>query len=295
MDKHKKASLIFLLLLIWMLFFEKILFKFIKYIFPVKFVVMLELNFSYQLIFIQVFVLLIFIVLYFIISKKSIKDTINIKKISSKNILLVFLISIFMQPIIMLINLMTSFFTDNVVGMQIANSSRYPLLQLILATAVFPPILEETIFRGILLKKYEKYSFWYGIILTSLFFGIMHLNLNQFFYTFFMGVVISILVKITGSIFAGILCHSIVNGTQAITGYVLTKYATSSVIEIINNNILLSIILVLSVIIFSICMYIFVKVNRDRIKNNKEKVKIFNIYFIIDILIFVCVIISQFL
>lgn len=295
MDKHKKASLIFLLLLIWMLFFEKILFKFIKYTFPVKFVVMLELNFSYRLIFIQVFVLLIFIVLYFIISKKSIEDTINIKKISLKNIILIFLVSIFMQPIIMFINLMTSFFTDNVVGMQIASSSRYPLWQLILATAVFPPILEETIFRGILLKKYEKYSFWYGIILTSLFFSIMHLNLNQFFYTFFMGVVISILVKMTGSIFAGMMCHSIVNGTQAITGYVLTKYATSSVIEIINNNILLSIIFVLSVIIFSICMYIFVKINRDRIKNNKEKVKIFNIYFIIDILIFVCVIVSQFL
>ena len=77
--------------------------------------------------------------------------------------------------------------------------------------------------------------------------------------------------------------------------YVLNKYAPSSVIEILNNNTLLIIIFVLSVIIFSICMYIFVKINRDKIKNNKEKVKIFNIYFIIDILIFVCIIASQFL
>ena len=295
MDKHKKASLIFLLLLVWMLFFERILLKFMKYIFPAKFGVMLELNFNYRLIFMQVSILLIFIVLYFIISKKPIKDTLNIKKISLKNIILIFLVSIFIQPIIMFISSISLFFTENVFGMQMVSSLRYPLWQLILATAVFPPILEEIIFRGILFKKYEKYSFWYGIILTSLFFAIMHLNLNQCLYTFFMGVVIAILVKMTGSIFSGILCHFIINATQSIITYVLNKYAPSSVIEILNNNTLLIIIFVLSVIIFSICMYIFVKINRDKIKNNKEKVKIFNIYFIIDILIFVCIIASQFL
>ena len=208
MDKHKKASLIFLLLLIWMLFFERILLKFMKYIFPAKFGVMLEFNFNYRLIFMQVSILLIFIVLYFIISKKPIKDTLNIKKISLKNIILIFLVSIFIQPIIMFISSISLFFTENIFGMQMVSSLRYPIWQLILATAVFPPILEEIIFRGILFKKYEKYSFWYGIILTSLFFAIMHLNLNQCLYTFFMGVVIAILVKMTGSIFSGIFVMS---------------------------------------------------------------------------------------
>lgn len=95
---------------------------------------------------------------------------------------------------------------------------------------VIAPIAEEIIFRGFLYGKLrerlsEKVSEKIGILiatfLTSLFFGIAHLQWNVGVNVFALSLVLCALREITGSIYAGILTHMIKNGVAFYLLYVV--------------------------------------------------------------------------
>jgi membrane protease YdiL (CAAX protease family) len=73
---------------------------------------------------------------------------------------------------------------------------------------VVAPLAEETLFRGYLYGKLRAYIGVIGaIILTSLCFGALHLQLNVAVDVFALSVVLCVLREFTGSIWAGILLH----------------------------------------------------------------------------------------
>ena len=78
--------------------------------------------------------------------------------------------------------------------------------------AVFAPIVEESLFRGIimhgLMRNYKK---WYAVFLSALLFSLFHLNPWQMSYTFFLGLLLGWLMVRTRSLPLTILVHSINN------------------------------------------------------------------------------------
>jgi len=87
---------------------------------------------------------------------------------------------------------------------------------LIIGSAIFIPIFEEIIFRGIILRFFsERFPFWIAAIGTSLIFGIAHTySLGVMVVTFLMGLLMAILCKRTNSILPAMLFH-IMNNTLA--------------------------------------------------------------------------------
>lgn len=79
---------------------------------------------------------------------------------------------------------------------------------------VFAPIFEETLFRGTMLSHHLKYGAWHACIITSLYFGFFHANLQQLFYTFVGGIFLSMAVLKTGSIVTSIIMHALLNFTS---------------------------------------------------------------------------------
>jgi membrane protease YdiL (CAAX protease family) len=81
-----------------------------------------------------------------------------------------------------------------------------------LKVAVVAPIIEETLFRGIimhgLMRNYKK---WYAILLSGILFSIFHLNPWQMTYTFFLGLFLGWLMIRTRSLPLCIIAHSINN------------------------------------------------------------------------------------
>lgn len=74
------------------------------------------------------------------------------------------------------------------------------------------PILEELVFRGIVLKKFlEKYTPQRAIIYSALIFGIGHLNPWQFIAAFTIGLAIGWIYWKTRSIWPGIFIHFVNN------------------------------------------------------------------------------------
>ena len=82
----------------------------------------------------------------------------------------------------------------------------------ILSNAIFIPILEELIFRGIVCGQL---SMWYGnrcgIIISAVLFGIMHFNVIQFLYAFLMGLLLAYVYNSTKKLWVTSLAHGLTN------------------------------------------------------------------------------------
>lgn len=82
-----------------------------------------------------------------------------------------------------------------------------------ISLVVLTPILEETIFRGVLFKGLRKRtSFWLTALATSLLFALAHGQWNVAIDTFAMGMVCAYVVEKTDSILPSILIHALKNG-----------------------------------------------------------------------------------
>lgn len=88
--------------------------------------------------------------------------------------------------------------------------------------AILAPIVEEIIFRGFLYGKLRiKIPKWLAILITSLVFGLVHMQWNVGITVFAMSIVTCSLREITGTIYAGILVHIINNAVAFFLVYVM--------------------------------------------------------------------------
>ncbi|GEM_PF-213894 len=93
-----------------------------------------------------------------------------------------------------------------------------------LLLAVAAPLLEEILFRGIILRfLLKKMSPWKAIMISALAFGIFHLNIWQFTGAFIMGIFFGFLFWKTGSLFYPVLFHFINN---ALAYLLVMKYGS---------------------------------------------------------------------
>ena len=77
-----------------------------------------------------------------------------------------------------------------------------------ISVVILAPIFEELIFRGMILNALTKYNKMFAIIVTSLLFGLLHLNITQAIPAFFMSLVLCYMYVQTDSILVTILAHA---------------------------------------------------------------------------------------
>ncbi|MDP2889691.1 MAG: CPBP family intramembrane metalloprotease, partial [Bacteroidota bacterium] len=89
----------------------------------------------------------------------------------------------------------------------------YGIYGAILKVVIMAPVIEELIFRGIimhgLIRNYSKFT---AVFVSALMFALFHLNPWQFPATFILGIVLGILMLRTRNIYLCILGHAINNG-----------------------------------------------------------------------------------
>jgi len=95
-------------------------------------------------------------------------------------------------------------------------------LPILIYSCILGPIGEELVCRGYILKGLRnKYSTTLALLLSSLVFAIIHLNIVQIMNALFMGIVFGLLYIRTGSIFSCILAHILNN---SIAMFVMNYY-----------------------------------------------------------------------
>lgn len=181
------------------------------------------------------------------------------KKLSIKEILILFLISYALMFITNLFTLILIHLTTLIKGNSITN----PLQNLlstsdILATFIFAgilsPIVEEILFRGLILNRLKCYGDKIAIITTAVLFGLFHGNFSQFFYATILGLIFAYVTLKTGTIKYSIILHIMIN----MMGSVLSTFLSPS-------NITLSFILSLVILSFIVLGIIFLIKNRKKV------------------------------
>ncbi len=169
--------------------------------------------------------------LFGFLQKSKTKDVLvfyGYKKISWKGILYSVLIGI----VVYILNIFVAAFFNSILqslGYTFSSSSStgyYPFWLFVvnlIMTAILPAICEETAHRGMLLKSLSGYGYKKAIIISALLFGLLHLNIEQFFYATIIGLYLGYLSILCDTIYPAIIIHFMNNGIG-----VLMSYATSN-------------------------------------------------------------------
>ncbi|MEE1249475.1 MAG: CPBP family intramembrane glutamic endopeptidase [Lachnospiraceae bacterium] len=87
----------------------------------------------------------------------------------------------------------------------------------LLGTSVITPIIEETLYRGIVFKRLRKWNaFLPATILSAVIFGAMHFNLVQFLYAGFIGAFLALVLETEKTLWASILAHATANAMSVL-------------------------------------------------------------------------------
>jgi membrane protease YdiL (CAAX protease family) len=107
-----------------------------------------------------------------------------------------------------------------------------PVWIIFIVMVVIAPIVEEIIFRKVMIDRLSIYGDPAAIIFSSVAFGLMHGNLYQFFYAFALGLVFAYIYLRTGRLRYTAILHAVIN----FMGSVVAPW----VLEIANVDVLAS-------------------------------------------------------
>jgi membrane protease YdiL (CAAX protease family) len=106
------------------------------------------------------------------------------------------------------------------------------VLVMIFVIAVTPGICEEILNRGIFLKAYEKRGTYKAIVISGVFFGLFHFDMQNLLGPIFLGILFAYYVIRTNSIYSSMLAHCLNNAYSVIIMYLLRNQDISSSSEI---------------------------------------------------------------
>lgn len=166
----------------------------------------------------------------------------RMKMIGIRTILWTLLFTVLILPVTYYLNMVSQLFVPNAVNETVSYFAvtagqdiwAKPLWLNLLYIAILPPLIEEFIFRGVLFQGFRSCGLFKTAFFIALMFGLAHGNLNQFMYAFAVGIFLAYLVEASGSVYASMLAHSLINGTTVLLMYLerrLPENITSAMVE----------------------------------------------------------------
>lgn len=228
----------------------------------------------------QYIMILIPIIIFMNARKWTIKETFRFNKIDIGDIILLIAMTISIQPFLSLMLMLSNELFGDGMSLLFQESFKTPFLITVFTLAITPAICEEFLMRGVILNGSRGLSMTKAALLNGLLFGLFHMNLNQFSYTFFMGILLAYVVLATNSIFSGMLIHFLNNLWAIIAEYSsdlgavkLENAITENIFS--KNGIMFA---TASAIITIVLLKILIKKNKDKIyvpDANKQNTRIF--------------------
>jgi membrane protease YdiL (CAAX protease family) len=110
-------------------------------------------------------------------------------------------------------------------------------IQTILVVVICAPIVEEFLFRKILIDRLHKYGDGVAIVISALVFGFYHGNITQFVYATLLGLVFGYVYAKSGNIKYSIGLHMVINFYGGfLSQFILEKSGYMEMAEKINEN-----------------------------------------------------------
>lgn len=166
---------------------------------------------------------------FLIVFRFDIRSVLRLNKIRFINLLLVFFITLFAIPVAGVLNLINLWLVHHLFGKVIVvqppvATDLKGLLLSILIIGGSAGICEEVLFRGFIQKSLETLGTVKSILITALLFGLIHIDFQKLFGTFFLGVLIGFIVYRTHSLFGGMFAHFTNNSAAIVITYLSAKF-----------------------------------------------------------------------
>ena len=97
------------------------------------------------------------------------------------------------------------------------------LVLYVVSIAIIPPIVEEMMFRGMILQGLRRFGDGFAVVASAALFGLYHANLVQIVFAFLSGLVLGFVVIRTNSLLPSILVHALNNG-MAVMVQLIERY-----------------------------------------------------------------------
>lgn len=215
---------------------------------------------------------------YFLFFKQKPKETfqnLGFKKISSKAVLISFLIGI----IAFFLNIVvSSIFNGFIQAMGYESSAGggttdYSLINFfinIFCVAILPAFCEEFLHRGILMRgSFKSISVKMALIISSVCFGLMHLNIVQVFYASILGLLIGFVSIVGKSIWPAIIIHFTNNFINVYLSFAShNNWAFGGFYEginaFLNNNFIFALLVV--IVVIALLIFLLIKLILNLLK-----------------------------
>ncbi len=102
-----------------------------------------------------------------------------------------------------------------------AENSWLSMLTNLIAMVIYAPLFEEMMFRGTIFRSVQKGGELAGALLCGITFGLWHTNYDQTLYTAVMGFAACVLFVKSGTLWAPILMHALMNSIGAFQSIIL--------------------------------------------------------------------------
>ena len=154
---------------------------------------------------------------------KKIKQEFCLNKCSARHIVMAALLGISGQFVMMLLNIPANIisgllFPERAVDVIPIAEHWYDILLGVFLVVILPAVLEEFWMRGIIFCAYSRLHTTAAVLFTAIMFALLHLRLNEVVGFFFMGVLASVILIKSGSIYAAMTYHAFSNLTALLFG-----------------------------------------------------------------------------
>lgn len=168
----------------------------------------------------------------------------------------------------------------------------------VLILVLLPALLEEIMFRGFVLREYEKYGVLPAVLFSSVCFAMFHFSFAEFPYYFVAGIIISVVACITGSIAEAFALHLLHNLIMLFVG----EYLYNLLYNFENTEFIIVLLLIVTLLalfwLLSVLDVYYKKLSRTDHKINEKKQRLMpsvfaeiflSPYFLVLVIIFAAV------
>ena len=148
---------------------------------------------------------------------------IPIRRLEAKTLLLTVGMTVCGIPFAMLLNAFAGLFSAS--GANTAEYvTQYPLWLAMIAFAIVPAVVEEYVFRGVVLGEYLKIETGAAVLFSNIFFALLHFSLGSVLYGFFFGYVFALVRIETGNLVYTVIMHLVFNAINVFLSYAFPEW-----------------------------------------------------------------------